>query len=132
MDIKWKYKIDLNDENVFSLIEEERGITIPKLLKDIIIDGNAATPEKYRFIIGSTERVLGAILSFNKGEKDTDTVFTALRVIEDKNLLPFAIDPFGNYICMNLSENEVVFWDHETGNVFDTEKDLNDFFEMLY
>ena len=132
MDIKWNYKIDLNDENIFSSIEKERGIVIPKQLKKIVIDGNAATPEKYKFIIGSTERVLGAVLSFNKGEKDTDTVFTALEVIDDKNLLPFGIDSFGNYICMNITENKVVFWDHETGDVFETGKNLTDFFETLY
>lgn len=132
MDMKWNYKIDLVDKAVFAEIEKERGIVIPEELKNIIVEGNAATPEKYKFTVGSTERVLGAILSFNKGEKDTDTVFTALEVIEDKNLLPFAIDSFGNYICLELKSGEVVFWDHETGNTFSTGDKIERFFTKLY
>ncbi len=132
MDMKWNYKIELADESVFGEIEKERGIEIPEDLKKIIIEGNAATPEKYKFIVGSTERVLGAVLSFNKGEEDTDTVFTALDVIENKNLMPFAIDPFGNYICMDIKNNEIVFWDHETDDVYSTEKSITNFFDSLY
>ena len=132
MNITWNYKIDLVDEGVFAEIESERGIAIPDELKDVVIAGNAATPEKYNFMIGSTEKVLGAILSFNKDEQDTDTVYTALEVIEDKNLFPFAIDSFGNYICMDLEKEEVVFWDHESSNVYSTEKDLESFMDSLY
>lgn len=132
MSIVWKYKIELTDKNVFSAIEKKRGVTIPDDLKRLIIDGNAATPDKYKFMVGSTERVLGAILSFNKDEKDTDTVYTALEVIKDENLFPFAIDPFGNYICMNLKIGEVVFWDHETGDVSSTEKNLEELLKSLY
>lgn len=132
MSMAWKYKIELEDENVFAEIEKERGIIIPEELKELIKEENAATPDKYNFMVGSTERVLGAILSFNKKEEDTDTVFTALEVIEDKNLFPFAIDSFGNYICMDLTTEEAVFWDHETGNVSSTEKNLKDLLKSLY
>lgn len=132
MSMAWKYKIELEDENVFAEIEQERGIIIPEELKELIKEENAATPDKYNFMVGSTERVLGAILSFNKKEEDTDTVFTALEVIEDKNLFPFAIDSFGNYICMDLTTEEAVFWDHETGNVSSTEKNLKDLLKSLY
>ena len=132
MGIAWKYKIDLVDKNVFSEIEKSRGIMIPSELKELIIEGNGATPEKYNFMVGNVERVLGAILSFNKNEQDTDTVYTALKAIENKNLFPFAIDPFGNYICLDLSSGEIVFWNHETGVVDSTGKQLNAFFEGLY
>ena len=132
MSIVWKYKIDLADENVFSEIEKERGVKIPDCLRSLIIEANAATPDKFKFMVGNVERVLGAILSFNRNEEDTDTVFTALEVIDDVNLFPFAIDPFGNYICMNLSNNEVVFWDHETGTVSSTEKQLESFIVEMF
>ena len=132
MDIKWNYKIDLSDPSVFREIERKRGITIPKELKELIIQGNAATPEKYKFMIHTTEHVLGAMLSFNKGEKDTDTVFSALDVITDSNLFPFAIDPFGNYICLDIKNGEVAFWEHETGRTVLTGQKLIPFFEKLY
>lgn len=132
MDITWKYKIELQDESVFSEIEKERGIIIPEDLKELIVKANAATPSKYNFMIGTVEKVFGAVLSFNKNEKDTDTVYTALKTIENKKLFPFAIDPFGNYICYNIGENEVVFWDHETDTVSSADKNLEQFLESLY
>lgn len=132
MNIKWNYKIDLVDERIFSEIERKRGVSIPHSLVELVKEGNAATPEKYKFIIGSTEKILGAILSFNKNEEDTDTVFTALSIIEDKNLMPFAIDSFGNYICLDLSKDNVVFWDHETDDVFSTGKNIESFMDSLY
>lgn len=132
MDITWKYKIGLENENVFANIEKERGITIPDELKKLAVEANAATPSKYNFMVGTTEKVLGAILSFNKGEADTDTVYTALRAIEDKNLMPFAIDPFGNYICYDIKSSTVIFWDHETNGVLTTRKNLAEFLESLY
>ena len=71
-------------------------------------------------------------LSFNKGEVDTDSADTAFSVIEDQNLFPFGIDPFGNYICYDLEKNVVVFWDHENGKVSSSEMGLMPFFRSLY
>ncbi len=78
------------------------------------------------------DAVFGAVLSFNKNEEDTDTVFTALEVVDDKKLFPFAIDSFGNYICLDLTTEDVVFWDHETGEVSSTQKSLENLLESLY
>ena len=52
--------------------------------------------------------------------------------MEDKNLLPFAIDPFGNYICYQLNEKQIVYWDHENDAVTTTGKSLKEFIESLY
>lgn len=130
--MNWKYKIDVANQNVFSDIEKKYGITISEELRALILTANAATPSKYHFMLGATERVVGAILSFNEGEMDTDTVYTALSTMEDKALVPFAIDPFGNYICYSNKDNKVVFWDHETSEVSSTEKGLSEFLDSLY
>lgn len=130
--MNWKYKIDVANPNVFSDLEKKYGIVIPEELRALIRTANAATPSKYNFMLGATERVVGAILSFNEGETDTDTVYTALSAMEDKTLVPFAIDPFGNYICYANKDNKVVFWDHETSAVTSTEKGLSAFLDSLY
>lgn len=132
MAITWKYKIEIADMDVFGMIEKERGISFPKELKDFIIKNNAATPSSYNFMLGNDEKVLGAVLSFNRNESDTDSVFTALTVIDDKNLIPFGIDPFGNYLCYSLKDSVIVFWDHETGNVTSTGNSLTNFIGSLY
>ena len=131
MNIQWKYKIELADANVFTEIENERHISFPNELKELIIEANAATPEKYNFMVGSVEKVLGAILSFNRNESDTDSAFVALSVISDTNLVPFGIDPFGNYICYSLKDKSVVFWDHETNDISVVSSTLSAFLESL-
>lgn len=130
--IIWKYKSDLLNQDVYTRIESERGIEIPSEIKELISEANGATPSKYRFVADDKERVLGSMLSFNENEPDSDSVFTALIVVKDTNLLPFGIDPFGNYICYNLSTQSVEFLDHENGNISSTGKNLNEFLESLY
>lgn len=132
MKIEWKYKIEVNNIAVFTEIENERQISFPQDLKDLIIESNAATPSKYNFMANNSEKVLGAILSFNKNETDTDSVFTAFNAIADTNLMPFGIDPFGNYICYSLNNNSVVFWDHESDAVITVSDSLSSFLDSLY
>lgn len=132
MNIEWKYKIEVANTDVFAEIEKERHISFPNELKELIIEANAATPAKYNFMAGSVEKALGAILSFNRNEADTDSVFVALSVISDTNLLPFGIDPFGNYICYSLKDKSVVFWDHETDGITAVSNSLSAFLESLY
>ena len=113
-------------------IEKERQILFPDELKEFILKTNASTPSRYNFMLGNNERVFGAVLCFNENEPEVDSVFDALEVIEDKDLIPFGIDPFGNYICYSLKEKKIVFWNHETGRTESTEKSLEDFVESLY
>ena len=128
----WKYKIDVECECVFEEIESKYGIKFNGELKSFIIEHNAATPEKYHFIAGTKERVFGAVLSVNNGEADTDSIYTALESVTDKEIIPFAIDPFGNYICYSENEKSVVYWNHETETKTSTGLDLNDFISSLY
>ena len=83
-------------------------------------------------MIGNNEKVFGSVLSFNCNERDTDSVFIALSVIKDTNLIPIGIDPFGNYICYSLKDNTVVFWNHEDGNITSTGLSLDNFINSLY
>lgn len=132
MDIIWKYKIEITDQSVFSELESKYSLTIPEELKAFLVEHNAATPSKTHFMIGSTERIFGAVLSFNREDTDVDTVFTAFDAIEDRSLVPFGIDPFGNYICYALADDQIVFWDHESGNILTTGSGLKRFITQLY
>ena len=132
MKIEWKYKIDVANPEVFAEIEKERKITFPDDLKKLITEANAATPTKYDFMAGSNEKAFGAVMSFNRNETDTDSVFVALSAVTDTNLLPFGIDPFGNYICYSLSNNKIIFWDHETDVITVVSDSLSAFLDSLY
>lgn len=128
----WKYKIELKDTKVFDKIEKSRGILFPEDLKAFVIDKNAATPEKYCFMVKSDERVVGAVLSFNLDEEEAADITTALEVIKEKNELPFAVDPFGNLFCYNLTTKKIDFWNHETDSFTSSDKTLSEFTESLY
>ena len=130
--IIWKYQVPLSNLKIFSEIEIKRSINFPHELKNFLIKTNAATPSKIHFLAGTTEHILGAILSYNKEDTDIDTVFTAFDLISDNSLVPFGIDPFGNYICESLIDKKVIFWDHETEIVSYTGQELLEFVSSLY
>lgn len=130
--MEWKYKIPLKDASIFATIEQERNGKIPEELKSFVQEHNAATPSVIRFPVGNEERIFGAVLSFNQDDYDVDTVFSALRAVSDKELLPFGIDPFGNYVCCCLKNHEVLFWNHETGKTEPVAQTLEGFLELLY
>ena len=129
--MNWNYKIDL-ENGALEAFEKSTGIIIPDDLKDIIVNYNAATPEKPLFMAGSAERIFGAVLSFNINETEADSVYTAVDAVSDKSLLPFGIDPFGNYICYHIPDGDVVVWDHEINRFTSTGKSLDKFIASLY
>lgn len=128
----WKYKIELSNSCVFNKIEKERGVVLPEELKEFITETNAGTPDQYRVMVGKDERVFGAVLCFNENEQDVDTVFLALEVIKDKNYMPFAIDPFGNYFCYSFISSTIAFWNHEEDSMLDSKMHLSEFLESMY
>ena len=131
MNIEWKYKIDLN-ENAIAGISSKYNVTIPEDLVNLLKKANAATPSKTKFMVKVDEKILGAILSFNPGEKEADSFETAMRIGFEKNIIPFGIDPFGNYICYNTKDKSIMFFDHENDSLTVISKSLKDFLDMLY
>ena len=131
MSIEWKYKIDLVD-NALSEMASKYQIVIPEDLKSLLKIANAATPSKTRFMFKVDEKILGAILSFNPDEKEADSFESAMNMEFDKNIVPFGIDPFGNYICYNTENGKVVFFDHEEDTMDEIASTLDAFLEKLY
>lgn len=131
MSIEWKYKIDLSD-NAISTLTEKYGIYIPDDIVELLEKANAATPSKTKFMLKVDEKVLGAILSFNPGETEADSFESAMNIGFEKNIVPFGIDPFGNYICYNTNDNTIIFFEHENDSFFVVADNLNEFIKMLY
>lgn len=131
MDIKWKYKIDLV-ENALTEISDKYQVLIPDDLKNLLMIANAATPSKTRFMLKVDERILGAVLSFNPNEKEADSFESAMNIGFEKDMIPFGIDPFGNYICYNTANNSIMFFDHEEDNLEEIASSLEEFLSKLY
>ncbi|MDO5151561.1 MAG: SMI1/KNR4 family protein [Oscillospiraceae bacterium] len=128
--MKWKYKIDLKEDNAIAEIEKKLNIMFPKELYKYIYDGNAATPEKNKVIIGDVERVLGTMFSFNRND-EADSVFGVMDKVCNNNI-PFAMDPFGNLFLYNVVDKFVLFFDHENMKYDNSEMSINVFFDSLY
>lgn len=131
MNIEWKYKIDL-EENALSEISSKYQIIIPDDLKVLLTVANAATPSKTRYMLRVDEKVFGAVLSFNPNEKEADSFESAMNIGFERNIIPFGIDPFGNYICYNTDNGNIMFFDHEEDNLEVIASTLEEFLDKLY
>jgi len=76
------------------------------------------------------------LLSLNKS--DDDNVFEVYETVSDrldrKDILPFAADPFGNFLCFDFSENpaHIVFWNHEANLLDAVAKTFMELINMLH
>lgn len=131
MNIEWKYKIEL-EKNALTEIAEKYNIAIPDDLSELLKMANAATPSKTKFMLKVNEKILGAILSFNPNEEEADSFDTAMSIDFNKNIVPFGIDPFGNYICYDTNDGSIVFFDHEEDSIEKISENLETFLENLY
>lgn len=132
MNTKWRYRIELTDENTFQKVANISGTDCPEELKELIRMANGASPENKLIMINGKERVLGAILSFNENEKDADNVYSALIIIGVQKQIPFGIDPFGNYYCYSGVTKTVTYWEHEENLFIDTNMSIREFVNSLY
>ena len=131
MNIEWKYKIDL-DKDALATISSKYNVIIPEDLTKLLEKANAATPSKTKFMVKVDEKILGAILSFNPDETEADSFGSAMSIGFEKNIIPFGIDPFGNYICYQANDGKIVFFDHEEDSLTLIADSLSEFLDMLY
>lgn len=127
-DLIWKYIKPLKDKKSLNIIEEKFKFKIPIDLRECILKNNGGRPNRKVFDTDkSTERVMKTLLSYN--ENDLESIYKVEK--EENDLFPFAIDPSGNYICID-KENSVILWNHETNTGEYVAKSFSDFLSKLY
>ena len=131
MSIEWKYKVDLY-EGALERISNDYGVEIPDELAELLQKANGATPTKTKFMVNVDEKILGSILSFNLQESEADSFEVAMKSGFARNIIPFGIDPFGNYICYNTDNKNIIFFDHEENSGTIITNGLQKFIDMLY
>jgi hypothetical protein len=129
---EWKYiKRNVTHDDIGRL-EEIARVKIPQLVAEFIVEHNNGRPIKNTLLMPSgDERIFEKLLSFN--QQDIENVFSTLNNhrddFPDAGLVPVAMDPFGNYFCLNAINNfRVDFWLHESGA---TEVAANDFLTLI-
>ncbi len=107
--IEWKNIVALKD--CLDAYEKEFGLKLPEDLKKNITENNMGSPVPNTFKLrNGEENVMKNLLSFNKGDKMNAYFCKRLEQIP-ADVFPFAIDPFGNFIC--LKNSQIVFFDSE-------------------
>ncbi len=132
MNNTWKYVVELTDEDAIQKVESVTDVKAPEGFEKFIRMTNGGSPTKKLVNIGNSEKVIGAVLSFNKNDKNTEDVYLALKILNRKNLIPFAIDPFGNFFCYSGESQTVVFWNHEDDALVDSEMSFKVFINSLH
>ncbi|MGG7153456.1 SMI1/KNR4 family protein [Clostridium neonatale] len=130
--LTWKYVKPLTDCNAVEKVEKLYNIKIPADLKNCIKEYNGGRPDLEAFNTGkSNERVFKTLLSYNK--QDIENIYDVISFFRNnitEDLIPFASDPSGNYICLN--KNKVVLWVHDNGSLENVANSFSEFLNMLY
>jgi cell wall assembly regulator SMI1 len=117
--ITWKYVKPLSEANAIEDFEKKNNLSLPSDLKECIKANNGGRPSLNVFDTDdSKERVFKTLLSFN--ESDVENIYKYFPIInsQSNNLIPFASDPSGNYLC--LQNNKIVLFLHD--NLPETER----------
>lgn len=132
--MNWKYVKALKSANLIDEFETLVCYELSKEFKECVLQYNGGRPERKRFDTDANKgRELKSFLSFNK--EDRETVW---KIHEwDKGELAnkyfaIAIDNFGNLICFDMNDDNVVFLNHEDLSVEHIVKTFTEFLESLY
>lgn len=130
----WNHVKTLKTSRSIMRIEDLTDYTFEEGFVDCVICNNGARPNlKYFDTEYTKERVFRHLLSFN--EMDNDNVYDALEILcwnGMEALVPFGITEFGNYICFNKQNNDIVLYNHENGNIEYIANTFREFLEGLY
>ncbi len=130
--IKWEYVSPIK-ENAIEDFESKYNVDIPEDLKKVILKNNGGMPSVSAIDNSNGDTyVFGGLLSFNDGDDDCVYDFVDMFIDEDDRLsmLPFGLDPFGNFYC--IKDNKVVFYNAEEDTTELMADSFSDFVDGLY
>ncbi len=132
--MNWKYVKTLKTENLIADFESLACYEFPEEFRDCVMHYNGGRPERKGFDTNlNSGRELKSFLSFNTDDKETVWKIYEWNKDELSNkYLAFAIDNFGNLICFDMNNDNVVFLNHEDLSVEHIANTFAEFLELLY
>lgn len=132
--MEWKYVKPLTSTSLIDDFEALTKYRFCQSFKDCVINNNGARPSNKAFDTDKTkERMLKSFLSFNKEDRETVwKIFEWCKEDLGDKFVPFAIDNFGNLICFDKSNDNVVFLDHEVASCELVADNFDNFLAKLY
>ena len=136
--MEWLFGEKLPDKTWIEQFEVRSDYHYPEQFIQIVLEHDGASPKNNVY---DTELIKGRVfeylLSFN--EEDDAPIWDYLGDEKEWDIdgldwryVPFAIDPFGNFICFDRTNDRVVFWNHETTEVEVVADDFSSFIDALY
>ena len=128
-----KFVKTLESVNLITEFEKTAKYTFCDSFKTYITKNNGGRPNKRIFDTNKAkEREVKTFLSFNKDDKET--VWKSFEACKEKLndiFIPFAIDNFGNLICFNISNDNIIFLNHENLTIEIVAENFDDFIKTL-
>jgi len=142
--LRWRFPSSQATEGDIAAVEAQFGVTLPADLRECVLKHNGARPEPNVFDLpDGNSSVFESLLSFCSQDENS-----VVRWVEDQrtslphNTVPFALDPFGNLICLQYGSRNalvrVVFWDHEVAGtspdeaIVELSDSFDEFLALLY
>ena len=84
------------------------------------------------FKINTTEKVINSLLSFDSNSKMFILNYQKIDSQYNGKIVPFALLEFGDYLCFDKNNNNIVYYNHETDTVEPISKNWDNFYKILY
>lgn len=132
--IIWKRVKPLILPNSVDKFEQDYEITLPDSLKEFITNNNGGRPSLDIIKTEDGREVeIKALLSFNK--EDTENIYKVIEYFNEQfnsKIVPIATEPSGDYFCIDITNDSIVYWEHEDNKLTFIAKDLDEFLNCLY
>lgn len=132
--MEWKYVKPLSSGDNINEFECLVKYAFPDDFRECIKKYNGGRPENKIFDTdASQERALKSFLSFNKNDRETVwKIYEWNKQELADRYVAFAVDNFGNLICFDADNDNIVFLNHEDLGVEKVADNFMDFMKKLH
>lgn len=132
--MEWKYTKPLHSESIITEFETIYNYSFSSDFKECVKQYNGGRPYLCVFDTPKAkERTFKSLLSFNKEDKETIWKINDWNKMElSGKYIAFGIDNFGNLICFDVSNDNVVFVNMEILSTELIAKTFSEFIANLY
>ena len=122
--LEWVLVNPLEDDTQIKKFEKTADVIFPEDFVSCVVENNAGYASlKNLETVRGNNRVCNNLLTFDEKKKVNifNVYISVFSARGNTKLVPFAEDPFGNYICFDFSKPtaKIVFWNHETNKTED-------------
>lgn len=84
------------------------------------------------FKVNGKEKIINSLLSMDIDSKLYILNYQKIDSQYNGKIVPFALLEFGDYLCFDKNNNNIVYYNHETDTVEPISKNWDDFYKILY